>query len=231
MATLYLVRHGQASFGEANYDALSDIGQEQAQVIGHWLHQAGVKPNYVVAGSLQRQQDTARIALETLTGLSDTALPALDTDPRLNEYDHEGIFRVGAQAAGHAAQPNPNMCRKDFQTLFEAAMKRWASGAHDAEYSETLGGFYARAEAAVKALQARPQKGETVLAFSSGGTIAMICRYALGMPLQQALMLNYMIANCTVSRFFYDDKRFSLSYFNNHGMFETLEGGRLVTFR
>jgi phosphohistidine phosphatase SixA len=30
MAQLYLVRHGQASFGAADYDKLSDIGHKQS---------------------------------------------------------------------------------------------------------------------------------------------------------------------------------------------------------
>ena len=37
MGTLYLVRHGQASFGAANYDQLSPRGLEQSQRLGaYW---------------------------------------------------------------------------------------------------------------------------------------------------------------------------------------------------
>ncbi|MEK9990253.1 MAG: histidine phosphatase family protein, partial [Halieaceae bacterium] len=32
MASLYLIRHGQASFGSDNYDQLSPLGQRQADV-------------------------------------------------------------------------------------------------------------------------------------------------------------------------------------------------------
>jgi broad specificity phosphatase PhoE len=31
MGQIYLVRHGQASFGSANYDQLSELGHEQAR--------------------------------------------------------------------------------------------------------------------------------------------------------------------------------------------------------
>ena len=34
MGTLYLVRHGQASFGSANYDQLSALGQRQCRRLG-----------------------------------------------------------------------------------------------------------------------------------------------------------------------------------------------------
>ena len=37
MAAIYLVRHGQASFGAADYDQLSARGEQQAQLLGQWL--------------------------------------------------------------------------------------------------------------------------------------------------------------------------------------------------
>lgn len=38
MTTIYLVRHGQASFGTASYDQLSAKGEQQAQVVGDFLN-------------------------------------------------------------------------------------------------------------------------------------------------------------------------------------------------
>ena len=34
MGTIYLIRHGQASFDSADYDQLSDLGQLQAAQLG-----------------------------------------------------------------------------------------------------------------------------------------------------------------------------------------------------
>jgi hypothetical protein len=39
MTTIYLVRHGQASFGAASYDQLSAKGEQQAQVVGDFFKQ------------------------------------------------------------------------------------------------------------------------------------------------------------------------------------------------
>jgi broad specificity phosphatase PhoE len=36
VGTLYLIRHGQASYGEPDYDRLSARGVEQALAIGRW---------------------------------------------------------------------------------------------------------------------------------------------------------------------------------------------------
>lgn len=37
MATLYLIRHGQAGFGQAEYDVLSTLGAAQAQALGRYF--------------------------------------------------------------------------------------------------------------------------------------------------------------------------------------------------
>jgi len=42
MGTLYLVRHGQASFGADNYDVLSPLGHRQAERLGQYLKERGI---------------------------------------------------------------------------------------------------------------------------------------------------------------------------------------------
>ena len=37
MTTIYLVRHGQASFGKSNYDELSQNGEAQATLLGRYF--------------------------------------------------------------------------------------------------------------------------------------------------------------------------------------------------
>ena len=43
MATLHLIRHGQANFSGEDYDELSPIGKEQAALTGAWLAQRGLR--------------------------------------------------------------------------------------------------------------------------------------------------------------------------------------------
>lgn len=57
MATVYLVRHGQASFGEENYDKLSPKGWEQGRVLGRWLADK-LEPAVVFGGDLVRHRET-----------------------------------------------------------------------------------------------------------------------------------------------------------------------------
>ena len=37
MSEIYFIRHGQASFGEENYDRLSDLGVKQAKYLARHL--------------------------------------------------------------------------------------------------------------------------------------------------------------------------------------------------
>ena len=66
MSELILIRHGQASFGEDNYDKLSKLGRRQANRLGqHWLA-AGLAVDQVFAGPRDRHLDTARLTGEVL---------------------------------------------------------------------------------------------------------------------------------------------------------------------
>ena len=63
MTTIYLIRHGQASFGAESYDKLSPNGELQAILLGQYFNQILKEAPYVVAGSMQRHQQTATLAL------------------------------------------------------------------------------------------------------------------------------------------------------------------------
>ena len=59
MSELVFVRHGQASFGTASYDALSERGFEQVRELAkHWL-ETGESFQAIYSGTLQRQRETA----------------------------------------------------------------------------------------------------------------------------------------------------------------------------
>ena len=59
MGAIYLVRHGQASFGAAEYDALSPLGVEQAGILGAALKQRGLSFDRIVSGPMRRHRQTA----------------------------------------------------------------------------------------------------------------------------------------------------------------------------
>ena len=54
MGRLLLVRHGQASFGAADYDCLSELGHRQCVRLGQYLRERGARFEAVVTGTLKR---------------------------------------------------------------------------------------------------------------------------------------------------------------------------------
>ncbi|GAB5479379.1 MAG: histidine phosphatase family protein [Marinobacter nauticus] len=229
MATIYLVRHGQASFGKENYDQLSPRGWEQGRILGRWL--AGkVEPGAVFGGSLQRHRETVE-AITTGYGVS---LPDMQVLEGLNEFDHlEVVERLRPEWADKqvmardlASFPKP---ARAFQQAFEKAVTRWVSGEFDQEYSETWNGFRQRVGHALDQL-IELADGADVIVSTSGGPIAVIAQRLLELSDRKALEMNNVIANTSVSRILYSGPRRSLAVFNNYSHLEG-EDPALVTFR
>ena len=89
MGTLYLVRHGQASFGAADYDQLSELGQRQALQLGRYWAERGLRFDGVLMGSLRRHAQTWE-GIRNGAGFDQEPL----IWPGLNEYDGDAIIRA-----------------------------------------------------------------------------------------------------------------------------------------
>ncbi|WP_166269008.1 histidine phosphatase family protein [Marinobacter caseinilyticus] len=229
MASLYLIRHGQASFGKDNYDQLSERGWEQGRVLGRWLS-GKVLPGAVVGGNLQRHRETVEAMASGFAG----TLPGMQAIAGFDEFDHNEVierFRPewadrAVMARDLAAFPKP---ARAFQEAFVRAVERWAGGHHDSEYTETWPAFKLRVQTALQAL-IEYADGADVLVSTSGGPISVIVQMLLELSDRKALALNEVIANTSVTRVLYSGARRNLSVFNNYSHLEA-EDPALVTFR
>jgi broad specificity phosphatase PhoE len=229
MSAIYLIRHGQASFGAGDYDKLSPLGIEQAGVLGRALLARGVKPDVVVSGGMRRHRETAEGCLAAM-GLA----AQWQEDLAWNEFDHETMvqayrprFRNKAlMMAELAATLHP---RRAFQDIFAEAMKRWISGEHDADYAETWRAFCGRAEGGVQRLRESMGASKTALVFTSGGPVSAVVRQLLGLSDERAARLNWTLANAAVTKLIYGERGVYLSSFNEHGHFE--HDNRLISYR
>jgi broad specificity phosphatase PhoE len=161
MGVVLLVRHGQASFGAADYDVLSETGVEQSRVLGRALTAQGPAPAAVVHGAMRRQRDTATSMVD---GAGWPVTPELDEG--WDEFDHLGVV---ARSSPVDTEPSD---RRAFQRVFEEATARWCAGEHDEEYAESWPVFVRRVREALDRAVARD--GVTVVV-SSGGPIAVVC--------------------------------------------------------
>lgn len=225
MTVLYLVRHGQASFGGANYDVLSADGVRQAQVLGRHWQRLGLKPDAVFSGSMERQRDTAAHA-----GLE----PQVHAG--FNEYDFLSIVRaylpiVQQREMALGDEPDkPVMDRKLFQALFERAVACWVRGEpHEAGECETWPEFCARCEDGLMSVATRER--EAVAVFTSGGVISVALRKALRLSDEHTFGLNWRIYNGSVHRFNVGRRGLSLLGFNDVTHLELEADPTLLTFR
>ena len=74
MAELLLVRHGQASFGAADYDKLSELGVEQSRALGRWWSSCQLQVDSLMAGTMRRHRETAEGAMIALPNPPELAI-------------------------------------------------------------------------------------------------------------------------------------------------------------
>jgi broad specificity phosphatase PhoE len=237
MGQIYLVRHGQASFGAADYDQLSPHGVEQSRMLGAWFAACRQSFGQVVTGGLRRHRQTAEACLAALPDAPPREL--WRADPGFDEYDHlEVLARHAPQmrdpiAAKDALDTDANP-RKAFQKMFAQAMARWMSGQHDADYRESWPAFRARCVGGLRRAVEQAGSAKSVVVFTSGGPIAAICQELLGFPDARAAELNFALANSSVTRLLYsssDPGRVSLSYLNNFAHLEQGGQAQAITYR
>ena len=165
MSRIHLVRHGQASFGAADYDDLSPTGHEQSRVLGAALAARGVTADVLVTGEMRRHDQTATGVRE---GSGWTA--GVRVDAGWNEFDHLQVLAVHERPSTVEGESE----KAAFQRWFEEATQRWTSGAHDEAYDESFDAFTARVAAAMDRLAASLGPRETAVVLSSGGPIAWV---------------------------------------------------------
>jgi len=208
MGLVLLVRHGQASFGAEDYDALSPTGLQQSRLLGQALAAQEVVPGAVLHGRMRRQLDTA-VAIADGAGWS----VAPEVDEGWDEFDHLGVVARG---------PSPDVGladRRTFQQAFDAATARWSSGEHDAEYAETWSAFVGRVTGALD--RACERDGVTVVV-SSGGPIAVVCATLVEPSATPAELPRYwhrfntVTLNAAVSRILVGSTGRRLLSFNEH---------------
>lgn len=213
MGAIYLVRHGQASFGAANYDQLSARGEEQARQLGYSWEAAGWLPTTAVSGSMQRHHQTALNALAA-AGQDD----GYEVDHGWDEFDHEAV--IEAQLPGFRTE-DP----RTFQDAFVQATDRWAAGGNDGDH-ESFAEFSERVLSAFDRLAEATGRGETSVVFTSGGPIAIVAAHLLG-DARLWSTLNGVIINTGVTKIVTGRSGRTLLSFNEHGHLPTDQ----VTYR
>jgi broad specificity phosphatase PhoE len=212
MPLLVIVRHGQASFGSADYDVLSPVGRQQAHQTASALKAAGLEAARIITGSLRRQRDTAD-AIGDAYGLSPSV------DERWNEYNADAVLAHHSDTAQRLEHPDspsevPSSPR-EFQRVLERALEAWVAAGEDSPTPETWPAFNARVGEALQA--AREAGAGTTVAVSSGGLIGALAVALIGVDPLSFPRLNRVTINCGITRVIIGAAGETLVSFNEQG--------------
>ncbi|MCX6421813.1 MAG: histidine phosphatase family protein [Actinobacteria bacterium] len=210
MPVVYLVRHGQASYGAEDYDVLSPIGHEQSAVVGRELQRRGITSPQVVCGDLVRQRNTA-------LGIIDSARfeSTMTIDPRWNEFDHPDM-PLPTTGAGDSS---------DFQRRLDTALESWVRE----DNLDGWRGFQDRSFDALMDFAGTLTAGATGLAVTSGGVVSAIVSRIWGLDAQGTVRINRVVANTSLTSIVFGRQGMNLLSVNDHSHLQT--NRNLLTYR
>jgi len=239
VSRLFLVRHGQASFLEPDYDKLSALGKTQARLLGEYWARRGMIFDRVLSGPRIRQKETGAIVCEAyrkagIEFLEPAAMQEFD------EYDGETVLKhclPRLLASDDATRKrydkfrdsnNAHDRRRNFERLFEPIIRLWVDGEIAAPEAESWPEFCARVNRGLSKVLSSGSRGENSLIFCSAGPIGVAMQRALNLAALATLQVVWMSRNGSYSEFVYSGERFTLSAFNSH---PHLEEPSLLTYR
>lgn len=223
MGQILLVRHGQASFGADDYDALSPLGFEQSKLLGEALGARGIKVREVIHGSMRRHRETAETCARAAGWVSYRVV-----DEGWDEFDFLSVLAM------HPHEYGPEPTKAEFQRLFEEATEAWMAGV-DRPYVETFAAFAERVHDAMARTIQRAESG-TVAVFTSGGPIGLAVAEVLADPDQLVAQLpglwgrlNRMTVNSALTRVVSGSTGLNLLTYNDQSHLDAVPGA--VTYR
>jgi len=199
VAEIILVRHGQANYtanSEADYDRLSELGQQQARWLGQHLTTTNPHFDRVITGTLTRQINTARAM-----GYDRT-----EQDTALNELPY---FALAQALEAQFNVPAPQDAR-DFATHLPAVIDHWAQGKLTG-VPESFEAFTTRVTTLIDTLCNHSGR---ILLVTSGGVIGMIMRHALGLQNGATSKIMLQIMNSSLHRLEYVHDQLMVAGFN-----------------
>jgi len=193
MGRLVLIRHGQASYGQADYDRLSPTGEQQARALGPTLAALGLDALFV--GPLRRQQQTAAFARET------AELPAPTTLAELAEYP---AFDMVRHLMPKLVEEDPELAvaassRGASDRAFQRIISKWSRDEWQLENVERVHEFRARVETALTRAIGSASSGGTICVVTSAGPIGVAVGLVFGATAHHMIRASSTIRNASVS--------------------------------
>jgi broad specificity phosphatase PhoE len=227
VAEVVIVRHGQAAFGTDDYDRLTDLGWEQARLLGGHFAVTEHYFDAVYTGTLRRHRETLAGIREGSSEISIAAPDAIEL-PGLNEYDSaillERYIALSGDMLNGEAMDITNS--RTFYRLLRSALLAWSRN-ELSDVTESWDYFEQRVRDTLVTLSA--EKGR-VLVVTSGGPVSAMLREVLKLDVETMVNTNLQAKNTGVTRYFTRGVNFSLNMFNAAPHLESSAHRRLITY-
>lgn len=197
MGTLYLIRHGQASYGAADYDQLSPNGIEQARAVGRWA--AGARLDALFAGPLRRQQQTAQYANEAAGG----TLPAPQGLAELAEYP---AFEMLSHLVPRLAAEDPKFAQlitaptpRLLDEAFHRILSGWSRDEWTVDGVERVATFVDRVRTGLDRVLRAAGSGARLACVTSAGPIGVAVGLVFGIAAERMVRTSIVIRNASIT--------------------------------
>lgn len=217
MSSLFLVRHGQASFGGDRYDELSEKGRKQADATGYWFGGRRTRFDRVLSGPRRRQMETAELILSA-SGYSE-AVNGPELVPQLDEFgEGEEILRVAEANSGVSLLGSRSVARDKVFRLYTDAYLAWFRGEQKLPGRASFSDFREQVLDWFREYTRKPGvSGQKTLVVTSAGVISVIVCEVLGFSDERWPDLIGVLENASVTDVLYSGQRVGLRNFNSTG--------------
>jgi broad specificity phosphatase PhoE len=201
MSKIFLIRHGQASFGAENYDLLSDIGREQASALGEYFLTHQISFDAIIHGQMSRQTETAQIMAQAKQFSGDLIL-----DKGADEFDSDRLLAYYLPILAETSEAFHQKINseqkwfsnaKDFELIFRALIALWQQDKTCPFESWSV--FRNRSLNLLNRIRKAHGANKKIALVTSGGLISATIQAILGFDDQTFMDMNLTINNASVT--------------------------------
>lgn len=233
MIEIYLIRHGQASFGRPAYDHLSKVGERQAELLGRHFLKNGIYFDAVYSGALRRHVQTATIAMKQMNG---GRPPKITIDSDFNELDSSDLmmnrlFRVIQEDPALSEQmKHIHTDHGAIGRIFDIAEKTESMQVEVEVRLRLVQQFKERISGAIDNIVNQVGDQKKVAVFTSGGPTAVALRQTLDTSREQTIRLGWELRNTSITVLRHHQDQLWLVLFNCVAHLEAQNDPGLITY-
>jgi len=211
MSSLLLLRHGQARFGAADYDLLTELGERQAVETGLHLARARSAFDEVQIGPKRRHSATAAALLRQMRDA-----PAPMTMAPLDEFaEASDVLQAAREMRGLSPDEMSALPRVEQLRHYETLIEAWMQGRAQIGGRPGAASFRAGVARWLRDVAARPARSQRLLVVTSAGVIAAAVAEVLEMPVERMSLFTRVLKNASLTEIAFSAGRVSLMSFNS----------------